>query len=43
MTRFVRSGAERGFFLEYLQPMLRRFEEMIEALEIIEAAKRLGI
>lgn len=32
-----------GFFLEHLQPMLRRFEDMIEALEIIETAKRLGI
>jgi hypothetical protein len=31
------------FFVEHLQPMLRRFEEMVEALEIIETAKRLGI
>lgn len=31
------------FFLEHLQPMLRRFEETMEALEVIETAKRLGI
>lgn len=31
------------FFLEHLEPMLQRFEEMVEALEIIETAKRFGI
>jgi hypothetical protein len=32
-----------GFFVDHLQPMLRRFEEMVEALEIIETAKRFGV
>src|ERR687888_416472 len=31
------------FFVDHLQPMLRRFEEMVEALEIIETAKRFGV
>lgn len=31
------------FFVEHLQPMLRRFEEMVAALEIVETAKRFGI
>ncbi len=31
------------FFVVHLQPMLRRFEEMVEALEVIETAKRFGI
>jgi hypothetical protein len=31
------------FFVDHLRPMLRRFEEMVETLEILDSAKRLGI
>ncbi len=31
-----------SFFVEHLQPMLRRFEDMAETLEMIETAKRLA-
>ena len=32
-----------GFYDDHLRPMLERFQEMLDALDVIDAARRLGL
>ena len=32
-----------GFYDGHLRPMLERFQEMLDALEVVDAARRLGL